>query len=163
VKSQNTVFDPNQFLESQHKGNVDTSYVLPDEGEYMAQTTDKITVRSGLIEKGDRAGQPWASIELQWEIQDENLKQKMNMDKVFVRQGIMLDLDANNQIDWGTNKNMRLKRLIDATGLNSQKNFSLNMLKFQPGYVKVEHRKIEGMDDLMAEVTRVVNISKAAR
>jgi hypothetical protein len=50
---------------------------------------------------------------------------------------------------------MRLKRLLEATGLNKQKNWTLNSLKFQHGTVKVKHRRPEGFDDDIAEVVSV--------
>ncbi len=163
-----SLFDVNQFLETSHKGQLDTRFVLPDEGDYRAQTTDKIVSQSGVVADGDYAGNAWARVELQWELQDESLKKKLNMEKVLVRQSIMLDLDQDAwkknkvvQLDFGVNKNMRLKRLLEATGLNSQKSWSVNMLKWQPAYVHVSHRKIDGFDDPMAEVDRVAPLSKA--
>jgi hypothetical protein len=55
-----SLFDVNQFLETSHAGKLDTRYVLPDMGDYPAQTTDKITSRSGVIADGDYAGNAWA-------------------------------------------------------------------------------------------------------
>lgn len=163
------LFDVNQFLETTHKGQLDTTFVLPPEGDYRAQTTDKITSRSGIIGPDkDRAGEAWANFELQWELLDENLRKTLNMPHVYVRQGVMVDLDQQTWlkskqvvIDWGINKNMRLKRLLDATGLNKLKEFSINMLKHQQGYVTVVHRRVDGFDDVMAEVSRVASVSKA--
>ena len=163
-----SLFDASTFLETQHHGSLDTSVVLPTAKEYRAQTTDKIATRSGTITDGDRAGEAWASVELQWELLDEDEKKRMNMDKIFVRQNIMLDLDQKAWkekkvilLDFGVNRNMRLKRLVDATGLNTLKNWNINMLKHQPGYVTVVHRRPEGFDDDVAEVSRVVSLKKA--
>lgn len=164
-----SLFDVNQFLETTHKGQLDTTFVLPPEGDYRAQTTDKIVSRSGIIGPDkDRAGEAWANFELQWELTDENVRKTLNMPHVYVRQGIMLDLDQQAWLksksvilDFGVNKNMRLKRLLDATGINSLKAWSINMLKHQTAYVTVAHQRIEGFDDLIAEVSRVAAISKA--
>lgn len=156
-----SAFDSNAFMETSFKGGLDTTYVLPDEGEYPAQITDKIDFRSGTVGEGKtRAGEPWAAVELQWEILDDNVKRKLNMERVVVRHSIMLDLTPDStadrpQLDFGTNRNMRLKRLLEATGLNRNKNWKFADLKFQTGTVKVEHRRPDGFDDDIAEVTRV--------
>jgi hypothetical protein len=163
-----SLFDVNQFLETSHAGKLDTRYVLPDMGDYPAQTTDKITSRSGVIADGDYAGNAWANVELQWELQSDEVRKKLNMEHVYVRQSLMLDLDQDSwkknkviQLDFGINRNMRLKRLLDATGLNSLKAWSITMLKHQPALVHVTHKKIENYDDPIAEVDRVSPLSQA--
>lgn len=157
-----SLFDPASFLETSHKGNLDTSVVLVPEGDYLAQCTDKIDIKSGTIGEGkSRAGEPWANVSLLWEVMNrDDLKTSLNMDRILVRQSIMLDLTDAGQIDLGTNKNMRLKRLLDATGLNSTKNWSLAQLKFTTAGIHVKHNKPDGFDDFVAEVDRVTSVSK---
>jgi hypothetical protein len=161
-----SIFDATSFMETTHKGGLDTTYVLPDVGDYAAQITDKVELRSGLVGADkQRAGEPWASADIQWEILDDGVKKKLNMERVFVRQSLMLDLVPGSgtngtpaQLDFGTNRNMRLKRLLEATGLNRQKSWNFNMLKFQQGTIHVEHRKPDGFDDFIADVTRVAAV-----
>lgn len=162
-----SVFDPNVFMETNYKGNLDTTYVLPDEGDYIAQASD-VKITSGLIGKGDRTGQPWANCSITWELTGpaaDEYKTKFKIDKCTARQGVMLDLLVENGRvigpDLGQNKNMRLKRVLDATGLNTSKQWNLAMLKFQTAFVTVKHVRPEGFDDNVAEVTRVVSLSKA--
>jgi hypothetical protein len=157
-------FDSSAFLETTFKGQLDTSYVLPDEDDYNAQISDRIEYTAGTIsETKQRAGEPWANLTVWWELLDDKQRQRLNMaegQKLLVRQGIMLDLLPGStpeqpMLDFGTNKNMRLKRLLEATGLNKQKNWTLNSLKYQHGTVKVKHRRPEGFDDDIAEVVSV--------
>lgn len=165
------LFDINSFLQTTHKGGLDTHVVLPDEGDYQGQTTDKITSASGIVTKeGDNTGNIWGRIELQWELIDNNLRTKLNMPHVYVRQSLMLDFDQDAWhkhkkvvIDWGTNRNMATKRLLAATGLDKLKEWNWNMLKHQSGLVTVKHRRIEGFDDPIAEVTRVAKLSALPR
>lgn len=159
-----SIFDANTFLEIQQKPNLDSwQYKNPDIGDYLAQITDKLEIRSGTIgQDKQRAGQPWATLDIQWEIMDDAQKAKLNMDKVFVRQSLMLDLNNNNQLDLSTNKNMRLRRLLDSTGLLSGKGFSLGMLKFATAVVHVEHRPDPNDPEIIySEVTRVTSPAKA--
>jgi hypothetical protein len=159
-----STFDTNAFLETTFKGGLDTSYVLPDPGDYLAQATDKISFRSGRIENGARAGETWAAVELQWELIEgaEEYKKTTSAEHVYVRQSLMLDLTADStpdspRLDLGTNRNMRLKRLLDATGLNRAKSWTFGALKFATAVVHVEHRRPENFDDDIAEVTRVAS------
>lgn len=152
-----SIFDPAVFMETTHKGNLDTKFVVPDEGDYMAQITDKLVIRSGV-----KDGIAWASLDVVWELLDEAVKQKLNMEHVYVRQSMFLDLDANNQLDLGVNRNMRLKRLWEATGVNKQKQVSIGALKFQAGYVHVGHRSApDDPETIYAEVTKVWPVDKA--
>lgn len=162
-----SLFDVNSFLETTHKGNLDTHFVLPDVGDYLAQCQPltKDSLRSGVVGPDKaRAGEPWAALELQWELNDDSVKAKLNMDKVVVRQSLMLDLTATTppQLDWGTNRNMRLKRLLDATGLNKQKSFNISALAFASALVHVEHRPDPNDAEIIyAEITRVASPEKA--
>lgn len=157
-------FDASAFLETTFKGGMNTTYVLPDEGDYPAQITDRIEYNAGRIgELKQRAGETWANVTVWWELLDDKQRQRLNLaegQKLLVRQSIMLDLLPGSTpeqplLDFGTNKNMKLVRLTEATGLNKQKNWTLNSLKFMQGTVHVEHRRPEGFEDDMAEVTRV--------
>jgi hypothetical protein len=57
---------------------------------------------------------------------------------------------------------MRLKRLLDVTGLNKQKNFSISALAFATALVHVEHRPDANDSEIIyAEVTRVTSPDKA--
>ena len=157
-------FDSAAFLETSQPGNLDTSYVLPDEADYHGQMTDRIDYNAGYIGAGKQnAGAVWANVTLWWELLDDKQRQRLNLSdgqKLLVRQGIMLDLAPGSTpeapiLDWGTNKNMRLRRLVDATGLNKRKKWTINDFKFAEATVHVEHRRPDGFDDSIAEVTRV--------
>ena len=163
-----SIFDPTAFLETTHKGGLDTHFVLPDPGDYLAQCQPltKDSLRSGTIgQDKERAGEPWAALELQWELLDDTLKAKLNMPKVTVRQSLMLDLTPTTppQLDWGTNRNMRLKRLLDVTGLNKNKSFNIGSLAFANALVHVEHRPDPRDPEIIyAEITRVAAPDRAS-
>jgi hypothetical protein len=160
-----SIFDPNAFLETSFKGQQDTNYVLPDIGDYPAQIVDTprtsgVSVRSGI----GSDGRPYATLDVQWQLNDDSLAAKLNMTQVLVRQSFFLDLTDSTppQLDLGTNKNMRLKRLWDATGINKAKQVSIGMLKFQTAVVHVDHRPDSNDPDIIyAEVTRVTSADKA--
>ncbi|SRR5216683_4119045 len=165
-----SLFDINTFLDTHHKVDIDAPFVLPDAGDYPAQITDTqrtpgINVISGV---GDD-GRPYAILNVQWELQDETIKAKLNTERVFARQSFFLDLteDTPPQLDFGTNKNMRLRSLWKATGCkpNSKGQINIGMLKFQTGYVHVENMPARGPnadpDMLFPTVTRVTSADKA--
>jgi len=165
-----SLFDVNTFLETTHAGKLSTEFVLPDPGDYLAQVTDKMDAVSGIIGADkQRGGEPWASLLLQWELMDDSVRAKMNMEHVIVRQSIMLDLVPGTgingvppQLDFGVNKNMRLRRVYDAVGVLKNAKINPGMLKFQSALVHVEHRADPNDAEIIyAEVTRVTSPDKA--
>src|SRR5215472_5692587 len=168
-----SLFDPQGLLETRHVDEIDTSYHLCPEGTYPAQIAD-VRAREGQSEK---VAVTWANLDVVWDITDANVKAVMNMDRVQVTQQMFLDLvqDGNGgialpvRIDWGTNRNMPLKRIMEATGAKKT-NFSLNELKFQTAAVKVEHEpdrqgatNADGTPVKYARVTRVAPLSSLSR
>lgn len=160
-----SVFDPTTFLETTVKGNLDTNYVLPPEGDYLFQITDKITVRTGRSDKitTNPLG-VWASMTLQCEMLDcDTLKANLNLDRIYVNMDLFLDLLPEStedapRLDMGVNKNMKLKRLYEATGINRHKQVAPNMLKFTTFCGKLEHETYE--DTPMAKITRAASADK---
>lgn len=154
-----SVFDPNTFLETTHKGNLDTTFVLPDEDEYLCQLTEKITLRSG---EGDD-GRKWAAVTFQCELIDAaDQCRKLNMERIFVSYDMFLDLTDDGRLDLGTNRNMRLKRLWEATGVNKQKQVTIGMLKFQTFWGRLEHQVDRNdSEQVYAKITRAASPDKA--
>jgi hypothetical protein len=158
-----SIFDPNTSLETVYKNVIDTKFHSVPEGEYVAQCKD-LKLREITNDKIDGTA---VMLVLYWEIADDNLAKTMNVDRVpFVKQSTWLDLVERNgektaQLDFGTNKNMGLKRLMETFGINDGK-FTMNRLKFQTGYVRVSHRpNPDEPESPFAEVSRVTNLEKA--
>jgi hypothetical protein len=158
-----SIFDPNTFLETVYKGVVDTKFHSVPEGDYVAQCKD-LTLREVTGEKIDGVA---VLFELYWEIADDTLAKKMGVERVpFVKQSTWLDLVERNgektaQLDFGTNKNMGIKRLMETFGLNDGK-FNMGRLKFQTGFIKVAHRpNPDDPESPFAEVSRVTSLEKA--
>lgn len=95
-------------------------------GEYVG-TIKKAEIRSGTISKGERAGQPWAGVSIQVEV-----------DRSFIPEGasptasgmVMLDLTDAGGLDFRPGRNVNLGRLREATGLNTPgQPFSFPMLE----------------------------------
>jgi hypothetical protein len=159
-----SVFDPTTFLETQHAGNLDTRYVLPDEGDYLAQVTDKITLRTGRRTDDNSV---WAAMTLQCELIDcDAMKKKLNMERIFVNFDMFLDLLPEStedapRLDMGTNRNMRLKRLYEAAGINRNKQIAPSMLKFTTITAHVEHEQDRNDPEVQyAKVTRAASAEK---
>lgn len=158
-----SIFDPNTFLETTYKGVVDTKFHSVPENDYVAQCKD-VRLREVTGEKIEGVA---VLVELYWEIADDDLAKVMNVDRVpHVKQSIWLDLVERNgektaQLDFGTNKNMGIKRLMDTFNLNDGK-FSLGRIKNQTGYIKVTHRaNPDDPEAPFAEVSRVTSLEKA--
>lgn len=161
-----SLFDANSLLEQRHVPEIDTKYHLVPAGEYPGQIAD-MRLREG---QSDKVAVTWCNLDVIWDIIDDNIKAQLNMNRVQVTQQIsFVDLATNGsgeivtpvQLDWSTNKNVRLKRLIDATGVRKS-NFALVDLKHQTAWLKVDHEpdrqgatNADGTPALYARVTRV--------
>jgi hypothetical protein len=158
-----SIFDPNTFLETTYKGTIDTKFHSVPEGEYVAQAKD-LKLREIT---GDKIEGVAVMLEVYWEPNDEDLAKSMNVERVpQVKQSLWLDLVERNgektaQLDFGTNKNMGVKRLMETFNLNDGK-FNMGRIKFQTGYIKVAHRaNPDDPESPFAEVTRVTSLEKA--
>lgn len=134
------MFSPETFMNAVFtEANATTLQPCPA-GEFPA-TVSEIKAASGTISKGERAGEPWARLDVTWEIQDPSVADQLGRKSVKVRQGVMLDLTAEGGLDMSKDRNVNLGRLRDAVGLNQPgQPFSPNMLIGRGGRVSVQHR-----------------------
>ena len=146
-------FDPSRFLDDTTKEEGSTSYRPVPEGEYIAVVAKEPEFRPWQGKKDPtKSGM---TMDLQWSIDDAAVKQELERDEVFVRQGIMLDLTAGGGIDWSKNKNVKLHQVRDSVGLNrAGEVFNPRMLAGKVARVKVKHRVTED-GQIFAEVTQV--------
>jgi len=128
---------------------------LPDKTESLAQIV-KLGGRSMEEYKEKFNNRDVVSIELQWELRNAELAKSMNMDKLIVRQNVLVELtappDQHGVPKWGTNENQGLKDLIRAVGLSDHKKFQWPLLMHQLGWVVTRNRTVEGMDRAITEV-----------
>lgn len=103
-----TQFNPETFMNTEVDQSNVTTYTPIPEGEYMGFIDEAQAVEVN----GSMA------IDLTWVLTDEELKKKLSMERVTVRQRIFIDLDDAMNIEFGENKNVRLGRLRDALGQN---------------------------------------------
>jgi hypothetical protein len=151
------IFDPQAFLDATVEGQLDTTLIPCPIGEFQAQIS-KIDVRpwtgkNDLTKSG-------VALDVQWEIQDQGVKDTCQRDKVTVKQGIMLDLTEDGKgLDMGKGKNIGLGRLREAVGLNNPgQPFAFNMLPGQMAKVSVNHRPADNGVDVYAEVKAVAKL-----
>ena len=117
--SNSTTFDPNVFAETAVEGEMSTRFEPVEEGDYEA-FIEKFEVRE--VNNGG------VVLDVHWSITDEELKSKMNLENITIRQGIFLDIE-DGKLVIGPNKNIKLGRLREALGQNkSGKPWSFNDL-----------------------------------
>lgn len=171
-----SVFDPQSFMETQFAGNLDTSYVNVPPGEGLAQISG---VKLSQIDFPNIGGSG-VRCELTWKLVEGSpffaeAVATTGMKEPTVSQQFLLDgdvVDGRFKLDLGVNKNMRLKHVVEATGLNKSKHWNFGSLTHQTAHVKVEHSAMidkakqpllddDGKPRFRAEVTRVTSIDKA--
>lgn len=108
------------------------------EGEYLA-IVSKINVRQFNGKKDP--SKSYVSLDLTWDIDDGALKERLQRDKITVRQSLMLDLSDSGSLDTSKGRNVALGRLREALGLNNPgQPFAFSMLEGKVGRVSVASR-----------------------
>ncbi len=146
-------FDPSSFLDVNIQEANSTESTPCPEGEYTAVSQEPV-VRQWTSQDGTKSG---VAIDLNWEVDATSypsIKEATGRDKVFVKQGIMLDLNSNGGIETGKGANVALGRLRQALGLNKPgESFSFRQLGGRVAKISVKHR-IQG-DATYADVKGV--------
>lgn len=146
-----SMFSPDQFLNTTLTEANDTKLIPIPVGEYLAVCTE-VKVRPWQSKTdSSKAG---IALDLQWSLDDANVKELLGRDEVKVKQGVMLDLTESGGLDMGKGRNVGLGRLREAVGLNTPgQPFSVTMIEGRLAKVKIEHR-VDG-ENIYSEVKAV--------
>jgi len=118
-----SAFDPDSFLQAPVEGASSTRVSAFPEGDYIA-VIDDVGVNSGTIKRGDRAGDPWVSLDITYRLTDfssgnlDEIAESIGRGDKKIRQGVFLDITAEGGIDMSEGSNVRLGRLREAVGQN---------------------------------------------
>ena len=136
-ETQASAFDPETFMHEEHEAPMETAFTPVDEDEYEAYIDD---VEAEALKTDDG---PKPVLQITYALTSEEVKAKLEMDKVTVRQTVWLDFDEQTgKLAFGPNKNVRLGRIRDAVGQNEDgEPWAPSMLKGAgPVVIKVGHR-----------------------
>lgn len=122
--SDTSTFDPDAFMNQEVEGPMDTKYPTVPEGVYTSIIED-VKVRQFTNKNGDTG----IVADILHSIQDDEVKKKMDKDKVLVKQGLFIDVAPNGGLDLSEGKNIKLGKLRDAVGQNAGGPWNLNHLK----------------------------------
>jgi hypothetical protein len=148
-----STFDPAAFLDQSISGTLDTKMTPCPEGEFIA-VIESVNPRPWNSKDGTKAG---VALDVLWANDDAGVKQQLGRDKILVKQGIMLDLDATGQrLDVSKGKNINLGRLREALDMNdASQPFSFNMLPGNAARARVTHRMDQNGEDVYADIKMV--------
>jgi hypothetical protein len=124
-------FDANSFLDTEISGPTSTERILIEPGVYTAFITD-LKASNGFSEKNQ---QPWARLDVVFELDDEHQKERTGRARLLLTYGIMLDLDENGDLAQGRGKNVKLGKFRKAVGKNDG---PLNPRELMHLYAKVQ-------------------------
>lgn len=148
------MFDADSFLNSSIQGSNSTKTIPVPMGEYTG-VIEKIEPRQWQSKDGTKTG---ISLDVQWLIEDQGVKEFLGRDTVTCKQGIMLDTTPEGGLDMAPGKNVGLGRLREAVGQNdASKPFSFHNLPGQMAKVVVKHRTTDD-GDTFAEVKGVAKL-----
>lgn len=159
------MFDPETFMNQVIDQPLETEFQSVDPGEYVATIDDFTSEAFEQIhfeyKKGARAGTPgvMTKLTLPFVIQDDAVKQTLGLDKVVVNKQIILDVQDNGDLDWGTNKNLDLGRIRAAVGQNDPGPWSISNLRGAgPVMVKITRVAFERKDKSRGERTEIERV-----
>lgn len=156
-----SAFDPQAFLDAQQNEVNTKRPPLPTEnpddpnGLYTA-VIGEIKPVSGIIGKGDRAGQPWLQMVVPLRIQVPAAVQALGIPpEVTLTDRPMIDITPQGSIDNSVGKNRGQRTYREATGTNKPgEAFAWRMLQGKVVKVKIDHELYQ--DAVMERVKNVL-------
>lgn len=149
------MFDAQSFLDAAYTESNDTKLIPVPVGEFIA-IIDKATPRTWQSKDGTQSG---VAMDIEWIIEDQEVKNYLGRDTVKCKQGLMLDLTPDGKLDMSKGKNIGLGKLREALGLNvAGQQFSFAQLPGQMAKVFVKHRDNPNEPgEVFAEIKQVVS------
>ncbi len=147
-----SAFDPNSFLDAQQSEANEKRLPIPEDNpadEYRLYTAviGEIKATSGMIEKGDKAGQPWVSMVIPLRIQlPSEVQAAYDLPpELTISDRAFLDLTPSGSVDNAKGKNRAQKTYRDACDMNKPgEPFAWRMLQGRVVKVKIKHEMYEG-------------------
>ncbi len=148
-----STFDPAAFKQTVVEGSFETHTTPLPEDTYVA-VLGETAIRAIKNDDGE------ASIlcDVPFIVDDETLAERLGLDRLQVIQGFFLDLDKKGNLEFGPNKNIRLGRLRDALGQNTDKSWNFGMLD-GAGPLKIKVIQKPDKDDSSIQYNRVVGFA----
>jgi len=128
-----SVFNPEQFMQTEVNSELSTSIIPIPIGEYVAQI-DKV---EKPVERKVGDDMRWI-MDVHWAITDPKAIEATKREKPSVKQGVFLDITEAGGIDTSEGANVGLGRLLAATGLNKS-GWSPAKLVGKRAKIKVKH------------------------
>lgn len=146
-----SAFDPDTFLNQEVTGSNEVKFTPVPVGEYQA-FIDDLTMDSY---------QEQPILVVHYALLSEELKATLGLEKPTVQDRIFLDMEADGNLSFGPNKNVKLGRTREAVGQNDpKKKWNFNMLRGAgPVNIMVEHRNNKAGEGPFANITRISRAS----
>lgn len=112
------MFNAEQFLSTELTAGFSTEFVPIPDGEWGPAQCIGVNARANKAKDG--SGEEFISLDTNWEIQDDELKRTMGIDrKLIARYSFLLEFDDNGQLKRGKGENVQLGLLLEAVGMNA--------------------------------------------
>lgn len=146
------------MLDTEYTGELNTRLTPIPEGEWQAHVKQPngVSIRSGV-----KDGKRWATADVMFVIDDEEVKSRTQLTEPMARMSLFLDLvPGTNQIQTSEdnpNANVRLGKLKEALGIRPGKKWSLRHLEGLSCFVRIKQRTDE--NDIETVYSDVVAVS----
>lgn len=154
--SWSSAFDPTSLLETEYSDDLNTRLTPIPEGEYMAH------IKSIVPRSGVKDGVPWFAADVNFIIDDEEVKTATQLREPMARLGLFLDMKPGTTVlatkEDNPNANVKLGKLKEAVGLKPGRKWSLRHLEGLSCYVKIKQRT--DPNDIETVYSDVVSVTK---
>jgi len=134
-------FDLQNFMQDTYAGEIDTTWHNVPDGEYMAQI--KELARAAEMDRDKFNGRDVISAKIRWQVLDDDVKATLGMNEIIVEQDMLFELtgpaSSGGKIDWGVNKNMAAKKIMEAFDLHHKKSRTLAQWLNQVAWIEVRN------------------------
>jgi hypothetical protein len=148
-----STFDPAAFKATVVEGAFETHTTPLPEDTYIA-TIEETVIRAVKNDDGEVS----ILCDVPFLVDDEALAERLGLERLMVRQGFFLDLDKKGNLEFGPNKNVKLGKLRDALGQNTDKAWNFGQLD-GAGPLKIKVIKKPDKDDSSIEYNRAVSFA----
>lgn len=148
-----SIFNPEALLDTTYEESPPDHYTPIDEGEYPLKIKN-INVRRQTTNDG----RAFHVADVDFIVEDEGVKAKLNMPEPSARMSIFLDLNEQGQLDMGTNKNVKVGALKKAVGLKEGRKWSFRHMIDCTCYGKIKQEA--DRNDPERIYSRVVTVTR---
>lgn len=152
-------FNADSFLNQTVEAKLSVKRIPMPEDDHDGLQVRELEIKSGTVKEGDNAGKVWVRLNVKMVNTDPNVAEEMKLSgdaEPTIYWNEFLDLDDDGNLDVADGKNIKLGKLRQALGQNTDEGWTMNDMKGATCGGRVKH-KFNAEGDAYAVLTTVYN------